>query len=53
MGILHEYQCRECGHGFGASEDFDSGGFGEVITPVVCSVHGLSLIHISEPTRPY
>ena len=27
--------------------------FGSVAIAVICSVQGLSLIHISEPTRPY
>lgn len=42
MGIAHKYVCRECGHPFSASEDFNCGMIGEVLTPVVCSVHGIS-----------
>lgn len=41
MGIAHKYECRECGHRFTASEDFNCGMIGEVFTPVVCSVHGI------------
>ncbi len=42
MGTAHQYLCGNCGHRFTASEDFDYGFLGEVITPVVCAEHGIS-----------
>ena len=41
MGTAAEYRCEDCGHQFGASEDFSYGFLGEVVTPVVCVEHGL------------
>jgi hypothetical protein len=41
MGLLHDYVCDGCGHRFTATTDLDSGWSGDVVTPVVCSEHGI------------
>lgn len=42
MGQAHTYQCTACGHKAGfVTQDFDCGMSGAVITPIVCSVHGI------------
>ena len=42
MGKACEYRCSECGHQFSATEDFSCGFSGDVATPVVCRLHGLT-----------
>lgn len=42
MGMAWEYRCADCGRQFSATEDFSFGFSGDVVTPIVCMVHGLT-----------
>ncbi|MCH9669011.1 MAG: hypothetical protein K0U80_14300 [Actinomycetia bacterium] len=42
MGTAAEYRCAHCGYQFSATEDWSFGFSGAVVTPIVCSEHGLA-----------